>query len=65
VGGFKPVIWADDNFDGSVALRVGTLPCASGPLPIVPEFPMLTLALLLGFGVVGVVTIRRRNLSVA
>ena len=65
VGGFKPVTWADDNFDGSVALRVGTLPCASGPLPIVPEFPILTLALLLGFGVAGAVTLRRRNLLAA
>lgn len=64
VGGFKPVTWADDNFDGSVALRVGTLPCAAGPLPIVPEFPILTLALLLGFGVAGAVTIRRRNLLI-
>ena len=64
VGGFKPVTWADDNFDGSVALRVGTLPCAAGPLPIVPEFPILTLALLLGFGVGGAVTIRRRNLLI-
>ena len=64
VGGFKPVTWADDNFDGSVALRVGTLPCAAGPLPIVPEFPILTLALLLGFAVAGAVTIRRRNLLI-
>ncbi len=64
VGGFKPVTWADDNFDGSVALRFGTLPCAAGPLPIVPEFPILTLALLLGFGVAGAVTIRRRNLLI-
>ncbi len=62
VNGFKPVTWADDNFTGGVSLRVGTLPCTSGPVPVVPEFPILTLALLLGFGVVGAVTIRRRNL---
>jgi Lamin Tail Domain len=65
VGGFKPVTWADDNFDGNVALRVGTLPCSAGPVPVVPEFPILTLALLLGFGVVGAVTLRRRHLFVA
>jgi Lamin Tail Domain len=62
----KPVYWANDGEDLGVSIRGGNIPCASGPVPIVPEFPFAVLALVLGFGVLGtVLLVNRRRVPLA
>jgi Lamin Tail Domain len=69
VGGFKPTYWSDDNELGGVSVRAGTLPCAvlaAGPDPVVPEFPITVLPVLLLAGIGGGWTLlRRRRLALA
>ena len=57
----KPVYWADDTEDLGVSIRGGNIPCTVGPVPVVPEFPLAVLAVILGFGVLGTVLLINRR----
>jgi Lamin Tail Domain len=62
----KPVYWANDGEDLGVSIRSGNIPCTGGPVPVVPEFPLAALAVILGFGIVGTLALvnRRRVLPI-
>lgn len=58
----KPVYWADDGATGGISIVAGSLPCVSGPGPVVPEFPMPVMAVLSsGLLLGGWFLIRRRS----
>lgn len=61
VNGAKPVYWSDDNETGGVSIVQGSLSCNSGPLPVVPEFPVPAVALLTGGALLGAWTVLRRR----
>jgi hypothetical protein len=64
VGGFKPAYWSDDNEQAGVSVRAGTVPCvalAGGPDPVVSEFPIAVLPVLMLVAFGGAYLLLRRK----